>query len=358
MGAKKVMKKLTPYLRCAVFVLGIVMIVAVSDFLLAPAGYINYMLRHVDSRESMYDGYILGASHARCSTDPKEIEEQTGEEFFNASVPGETVKDSYYLVQQLESKHNVKKIVLDIDYNYWFGGLKEGSVEESFMYNQYQWTTGSKWKYLFENAEYLDFRNAFSNMRTYCFNQIQTNIKQKQTDSYKEADINSLDFSDINGTYKGNGYFAMNLPPNNPVGEKYVKKQMGIEKQNICKYPEKYFKKLAHYCKKHDIELICVTSPITPSSMKCLGLEEAYGKLSALFQECDVTYYDMNRMRFDVLHREDTDYIDKEGHMGSEIAQEYSEVLAKFLDEYWNGTLDVSKYLYDSYAQMYENMGE
>lgn len=354
------MKKLAPYIRCVVFVIGMIGIVAIADFLLAPTGYINYMLRHVDDKEVEYDGYILGASHARCSTDPEKIEDQTGEEFFNASVPGETVKDSYYLIQQLESNHDVKRIVLDIDYNYWFGGLKEGSFEEAFMYNQYDWSTGTKWKYLVENAENLDFRNAVSNRETYCydFREIKKNVRHKRSASYKNADMDSLDFSSVDGVYKGKGFFAMNLPAGNPVGEKYFKKQMGIQKENISSYPKKYFRKLAKYCKKHDIELICVTSPITPSSMKCLGIDEAYGKLSALLEECDVTYFDMNRLRFDVLHREDQDYIDKEGHMGGELASRYSEVLAALLDDYWNGTLEDSEYLYDSYEQMYENMGE
>lgn len=354
------LKRIKPYIKCVVFVAGLVVIIALCDFLFAKTGYINYILRQADSDKVNYDEFVLGASHARCAIDPEYIEEKQGITVLNMSVPGETIKDSYYLLQELDRNNNVKRIVLDIDYNYWFGELGEGCFAEAFMYNQYSWGTPVKWRYLLENPQYLDIRNAFTKKYVYETNiaSVKLNVKQKISDDYKKANIYSLDTSDAGGPYKGKGFFALPLPLGNPVGEEYVKKQMGIEQQDINPYPEKYFRKLVRYCKNNNIELICVTSPITPGSMKRLNIDVAYGKLTTLFNELGVQYYDCNLLRYDVLQRKDEDYIDKEGHMGGELAEHYSDVLSDILNKHENGTLKLEDYMYDSYDELYNNLGE
>jgi len=46
---------------------------------------------------------------------------------------------------------------------------------------------------------------------------------------------------------------------------------------------------------KIGIELICVTSPITPSSVKRLGLDVVNEKFEKFFGELGVTYYNFNK---------------------------------------------------------------
>jgi hypothetical protein len=342
-----------------VFILGMVVIIGLSDFFFAKTGYINYILRQSESKEVKYNEFVLGASHAKCSIDPVELEAVSNNTALNMAISGETIKDSYYLLQELNRTNDVDEIVLDVDYNYWFGNLGEGCFAEAFLYNQYSWKSPVKWKYLAENSQYLDFRNAMTKRFVYQYTAsgIKANVKQKLSEDYKDANIYSLNVQDMGGQYAGKGFFAIDLPAGNPVGEDYVRKQMGIEKGVINPYPEKYFRKLVKYCKQHDIDLVCVTSPITPTSMQRLGVDVAYGKLTKMFNEMDVPYYDCNRLRFDVLSRKDTDYIDKEGHMGGELAHKYSKVLAKVLKEHRDGTLNESQYFYDSYEQMYKSMG-
>lgn len=45
-----------------------------------------------------------------------------------------------------------------------------------------------------------------------------------------------------------------------------------------------------------------------------------------------------------MLETKDTDFIDKEGHMGGELAYRYSAVLAEVLEEDEKKTLDTSDY--------------
>ena len=60
-----------------------------------------------------------------------------------------------------------------------------------------------------------------------------------------------------------------------------------------------------------------------------------------------------NMERQDILPREDSDFVDKEGHMNGEFAKEYSEFLGKIIKEHKQGTKDINKYFYSSFQQMY-----
>ena len=80
--------------------------------------------------------------------------------------------------------------------------------------------------------------------------------------------------------------------------------------------------------------------------------------LSQFFEEQNVPYYNFNKARLSVLDRSDLDYGDKEGHMGGELAEEYSEVLAEVLKGHFNGTLDETKYFYNTFDEMYKEMEE
>ena len=130
-------QKINPYIKCLIFIAGLIVIVALSDFFFAKTGYINYIIRQADSKENNENVFILGASHARCAIDPAAIEKNSDDRVLNMSIPGETIKDSYYLIQELNRTNDVEKVILDIDYNYWYGNLGEGCFAEPFLYNQY-----------------------------------------------------------------------------------------------------------------------------------------------------------------------------------------------------------------------------
>ena len=53
-----------------------------------------------------------------------------------------------------------------------------------------------------------------------------------------------------------------------------------------------------------------------------------------------------------VLPRDDSAYVDAEGHMYGELAESYSELLSEVLYEDAQGTLDESRYFYDSYSMV------
>ena len=95
----------------------------------------------------------------------------------------------------------------------------------------------------------------------------------------------------------------------------------------------KYIKKIIKYCRDNNIDLIAVTSPITPSSVGILHMENVHDTINKLLADNGVFYYDFNMARQDILPREDSDFVDKEGHMNGDFAKNYSELLGKVIKE-------------------------
>ena len=53
-------QKINPYIKCLIFIAGLIVIVALSDFFFAKTGYINYIIRQADSKENNENVFILG----------------------------------------------------------------------------------------------------------------------------------------------------------------------------------------------------------------------------------------------------------------------------------------------------------
>ena len=354
------MKKAGPWIRVVGFIVGIFIMVMVFDYIFAQSGYVRYVLTYFKNSEDNIDTLVLGASHARSAIDPEKIDEVNDTNSFSLAIPGETVKDSYYVLEEACRSKNIKTVILDIDYQYWMNPQGEGYFQEPFIYNQLEWSSPVKWQYMVQNMFKLDIRNAFTKKNVYLCTpgSVAVNVKQKNSEAYKNADIYSLDVADANGPYMGKGFFSRVTSGSMPGGDDYIETWIGRQNMGFSDMAVTKFKQMKKYCDDNGIELICVTSPITPGVMKTLGMEKVDGLFTSFFEEQNVTYYNFNKARLDILARKDTDYGDKEGHMGGELAERYSEVLAEVLKGHFNNALDKSKYFYDTFEQMYEEMEE
>lgn len=351
------MKKFLPYIRCMAFLIVLAGCIALSDFLFAPSGYIRYILHELNSKDQNYDCIILGASHARSAIDPAKIDEKLGTNAINIAIPGETIKDSYYLLKESCEKNDVKTVILDVDYQYWYAVQIESEFGTPFIFNKMSWLSKTKYEYLIDNMDTLDFRNTFTNRLSYSMTKadVANNISMKMSDDYRQYSIKGAVVEGADGPYIGKGFFYRLTSGLEPGGFDYLKHWYGRENGELEGWVIDYFSQIVNYCKSNNIELICVTSPITPTAVEKLGLSKVDKTLSELFAKYDVPYYNFNRLKMNVLPRDDVDYGDMEGHMGGELASEYSEILATLLNDRRDGSIDTSKYFYDSFSELYEN---
>lgn len=219
------MKKFKPILRCVIFLAGLALIMGVIDFACVQTGYVNYILRNVcvKDKDTDYDTVVIGASHARASSDPEQIDKNAGTYSINMAIPGETVKDSYYVLEETCRTNDIKTVILDIDYQYYFNPPKEGFYTEQFIQCQMDWRSYVKWQYIYDNMERMEIRNVFTRRQACTFtpSNMKDNIEQKLSKGYKEADIYSLDVD--GGTYAGRGYFYISPVNGELAGEELLK---------------------------------------------------------------------------------------------------------------------------------------
>ena len=109
------MKKSMPWIRCAGFLVGLAVILGICDFCFAPSGYVRFILHEVNRKDTQYDTIILGASHARSAINPEYLDEELGTNTLNLAIPGETVKDAYYLLKDACESNDVKTVIMDVD---------------------------------------------------------------------------------------------------------------------------------------------------------------------------------------------------------------------------------------------------
>lgn len=359
------MDKIMPWLRSLVFLVLLAVILKGCDFVFAQTGYVRFIINEAEKKGTSYDTVILGASHCRGAVDPARLDEKLGTNAINMAIPGETIEDSYYILKDMSESNDIKTVILDIDYQYWMYEQPTAHFTRSFIYQQLK-NPLVKAEYLAKNRDVMDMRNVLANRLSWSVSPsaVKRNISVKTSESYKNVTIESAYAENgivegADGPYVGKGFFDRKgteygkLPP----GADYVQTWVGRSDDALDENVKNVFKNIVKFCNDNGYRLICVTTPITPSVVKTLSMEYAHNTFTSFITgECGVEYYDFNDALMSFIPRSDCDYGDQEGHMGGELAEVYSEKLAEFLSDAWDGSYDSKKYFYDSFEDMYNNM--
>ena len=349
--------KIMPYVRIVLFLGLIAVSIAVCDYIFSPYGYIRYILHEVNATEASYDTLVLGASHARSSINPQELNEYMGCNAINESIPGETVEDSYYLLEEAIKNNELKTVIFDMDFYYWFD-QNENLFTKTFIASQMS-LDDVKLSYIWNNKDNIDIRNAFSKRYSYkiSLQSAKNNFYVRQSDGYKNYDIKSISIPDAGGPYVGLGFFNRVLSGKNPKGRELIDAYANCYSKEFDSNVVEYFKKIVETCKANDIRLVVVVTPVTPTAAQVQNFEALDEKFrTEIMEPLGVEYYNCNLLRMDVLPRRDRDYGDYEGHMGGEIGSEYSAVLGKIIEATGNGSFNRSDYFYESFADYFDNM--
>lgn len=345
--------KILKYVRAIIFVAVIVGLVKSMDFAMMPSGYIRYIIHaagNSDEKEG-YDCIILGASHGRTSINPEYmIDSGYAKNPLNMCIPGESVVNSYYLLKEACRNNDVKKVVLEMDYQYWINDeARDSEFGDLFEYVQLPMSK-VKLEYIGNELFTKDFRTVYFKKLAYTddFGSVGNNIKTKLSKAYRNYDMEAVEVRDADGPYIGRGFF-------------YREK---IDKKGdfwVCDWSEDdisdkvlaYFQKIVKYCNDNGIELVCITEPITPTAVVNGPSEQANTYLQKICRQNNVRYIDFTLLKKDVLKVTDDDFCDWEGHMYGELANRFSHILSQVLVEPQN------EWFYGTYAQLeqavYEN---
>lgn len=347
---KKAFKEILKYVRVIVFFAVITILVEAVNYVMVQPGYARYIIHTVDNSDdgSDYDCIVVGASHGRASIDPHYfLEMEYAVNPINMCIQGATVIDNYYMIREACNNNDVKKIILELDYQYWNKNLKRDSdFGDLLVYGQLPFTS-LKMEYIVSQLMDKDFRTIY--FRRYAFARNWKTAKKymaiKKTDEYKNFQIEGVAGIETEGPYQGLGFFYRTKVTDkkgklNPSPWTY---------DDLNPKVQKYFQKIVKYCKDNGIELICVTTPIPPSSVVSGAANEANTYFKQICDENNVRYIDGNLIKNEILNVSDDDFSDWEGHMNGALAEQFSEVLTEILKKN-----DCSEYFYSSYDEYIE----
>jgi len=340
-------------LKCIIFAIICCIVFVICDFVFVPSGYIRVILHTINYSDENYDCIILGASHGRSAINPYKLDEKLGTNAINLCIPSETMEDSYYLLKESCRKNNPKTVILDLDYQYWYD-LAENDFSNAFIYYQLE-PSKVKAEYFYNNLLTKDFRITFSRWSNYIsdFKGIKGKVSLKIDSEYNDFEMEGAVVKGADGPYVGNGFFYRT--PGGHGARGFITRHTWDDNK-VDKDVVKQFKDIVNYCKANGIKLICITSTITPAPV-LTGASEASAKyFTKLAAENGVDYYDFNLIRQDVMPRGNLDFGDWDGHMCGVLADKYSSIMASVIKDAQSGTVDRTKYFYNSYAALYEDV--
>jgi len=347
------MRNFKKILKCIIFTMICCIIFAICDFVFVPSGYVRVILHTLNYSDEKYDCIILGASHGRSAINPYKLDEELGTNAINLCIPSETMEDSYYLLKESCRNNKPKTVILDLDYQYWYD-LVENNFSDAFIYYQLE-PSKVKAEYFFHNLLNKDVRITFSRWSNYIsdFKGIKDKVSIKLDKEYNDCDIEGAVVKGADGPYVGNGFFYRG--PGGHGARGFVTR-VEWNDSKVDEKVVKQFKDIVDYCNANGIKLICVTSTITPATVLTKTAEASAKFFTKLTAQYGVDYYDFNLLRQDVMPRGNLDFGDWDGHMCGALADKYSSIMASVIKDSQGGKVDRTKYFYNSYATLYEDV--
>lgn len=310
---------------CVILILAVVN--TVMNYALIPYSYVRIMMHQIETEE--YDTVFLGTSHGLNGISPKIVERETGRSCINLCLGGEYPRDSYYLLRKVCEKSIPKRVVYELDAGYWC--TEEGQRGDfNRIYYEMPWSS-AKLEYFAAKMLELDFRAALFPWFYYRgqFKEIKETIACKQSQDYKE--YGSQAFQKPHQGFV-DGFIKNNTAPSDKPEEEI---ELWNEKQkNLDSF--RYFEKLVSFCRKHNVELVVITTPVPQETLE--KHQKEYQQMNAYFsaymRERGIPYWNYNLPEYKM---DDFDYSlrifsDYEGHMNGDQAEIFSLRLSKDLN--------------------------
>lgn len=298
------------------------------NFILVPYNYIRVDVHNLQTNK--YDDLYIGTSHGKAGINPKVVDKVTGRKSTNLCLGGEYLEDSYFLVKEAARHHKPKRVIYEVDPGYWVTKPSQ-NTDYNLIYREFPMSTVKLEYYISKNLK-ADFRNTIFPWYT-CRNQytaIPSIIKTKLSNEYRNYGIKN--FKAPNQSYEPEGFIHINPMEGVPKSKENL---ILWDKDRIYKGNLKYFDKLAKYCKKEEIELIAITTPIPSETLneykECY--EDANTYFTKLMKKYDIQYYNFNYIEDSKIDRRLDAYNDYDGHMYGKTANEFSLVLGNYLNE-------------------------
>lgn len=315
---------------------GLILLVVLINWLLGfcfqSASYMDITLRNLQNSDENFDIVFVGQSHGSNAFNPYIIEEETGLPAYNLCRALVCNRDLEYLVKESNYKNDVKYIIYDIDGTYWTSFEYPNYFSDGYVFPHLN-NPLNKIDYLFKYALKENYRYNLCRYVVYGtggLKAVPENIREKLSKGYWEDDLLAIFTDREKHEYQGRGFFAGSVKDEGDFvpaqwNDSYVKEDS-----------LQGFLNMVDYCKKNNIEFICVSSPLPQKRVAAENYPAFHEYFEALAKSQEVTFWDFNYMKQECLSWDEDDFQDSDGHMFGTFANEYSKVLGEMLYKHMN----------------------
>jgi hypothetical protein len=306
------------------FVILCLLINGMLTFAFYPYNYARIDVHNMETKE--YDTVFLGSSHGKCSINPLVYDAITKEKSINLCMGGEYMQDVYFLTKEITRNHKPKQIIYELDPGYWVTKPAQGTDFASF-YDEFPLST-VKAQYFWEKIMKGDFRSTLFPWYVYrqYLSRIPENIQTKTSDIYKTYD--PAPFVNEAQSYQEAGFIYRNKIDAPKPEENLIL----WEEENLQQDTVDYFYRLMDFCKKNNMQLTVITTPVPEETYKKYqeNYDQANQYFSQYFDKLAIPYYDFNQIKLSGLNRSLDAYADYEGHMYGDTAEVFTKGLAEY----------------------------
>ena len=325
-------KKIILHTALLVFFVIIILICSTLPYFWGESYYYqDYKVR--TSLSGKLDTLVIGSSHALRSIKPTVLNEKLNTKAYNLSSPLMSMYGRYVMLEKEINRNPIKTVYLEISYNALTLDRKTLGLEGDLY-------VLGRFDNAFERINF--FKNAFT------------------TDEYKKvlSDVivrsrNSFFTHNTIKQYETFGYLPM--PSNNQSLSDETKEKIKNTKLLDTKIKEEslnYFDKIIKLCKRNNIRVILVVTPVTEKMiLEYNNLDDIFSQYIDLAKEYNCEYYDFNLDKNRVkLYSEETSFYDNT-HMSDSGAEVFSNRLTEIIEDVDRGN-NVSNYFLNSYTEL------
>ena len=283
-------------------------------------------LFHSYYEEENIDCLVLGTSHVHFGIDPKILDEMNGMNNFNMANPGQRYDDSYYLLKEVDSSHDLKEVLLECSYLCLYEEPVPNEDQSGYKYVDYihdPVNYGSAWMITYNmrpsvnrlcmlaGAADKDYALAtifpFVRFRENLFDMdtIRYNINLKRSPEYKNCVYDYTVVDSSGGTahigYPGKGYYYYDGAVLEDE-EKIVKQNADVTTDPLGEESLDYVRRIIEYCRKKGIKISLFTLPVYDvETVSCIDYDRFITAMREFASQYDLDVYDFTLIKDEAL---------------------------------------------------------
>ena len=330
-------------------------------------------LYHSYYEQDNIDCLVLGTSHVHFGIDPNMLDEINGMNNFNMAKPGQRYDDSYYLLREVDSSHDLKEVLLECSYQCLYEELVPNEDRTGYKYVDYihdpanfasPWMityhmrpSVNRFKMLVTAADkdyalatifpFVRYRENLFDMET-----IRYNIGLKRSPEYRNYDYDYT-VPDSHGimthiSYPGKGYYYYDGAILEDE-EKIVKLNADITADPLGEESLGYMRRIIEYCQAKGIKISLFSLPVYDvETVSCGDYDRFIAAMREFASEYGLEVYDFTLIKDEALPLPKDEMFWDHAHMNRAGCEFYTPLVWQTLHDPGS----TASLFADSYAQI------